>query len=121
MRTVVNKFGRARVTGVLVVMRFRAPDAAQFRQSVEAAHSLLAAQKGYVGGWLGHNVDDPELWVLTTLWEGPGAYRRAIGAFDVKAQAWGTLGQAIDEPSAYELVVPGDPLNEARARQRQNP
>ena len=98
-------------------MRFRTSDPARFRPAAEEAHALLAVQKGYLDGWLGCNVDDPELWVLTTLWEGPGAYRRGLGAFEVRARAWGTLGAAIDEPTAYELVHPGDPLNEPRARQ----
>jgi hypothetical protein len=54
--------------------------------------------------------------VLQTTWEGPGAYRRALSAYDVKMRAWQLLGQALDEPSAYEVVRPGEPLNEARPR-----
>ena len=107
---------RTRVGGVLVVMRFRTSDPSRFRPAIDQAHALLAAQAGYLDGWLGCNADDAELWVLTTLWEGPGAYRRALGAFDVRAQAWETLGQAIDEPTAYELVRPGEPVNRARPR-----
>ena len=102
---------------MLVVNRFRvSADAAEFRAGLEAALAVLSAQKGYVDGHVGRNVDDPELWVLQTVWEGPGAYRRALSAYDVKLQAWALLGQAIEEPSAYELVEPGTPMNEAQPR-----
>jgi hypothetical protein len=103
---------------VLVVNRFRIPvtEASDFRAGLETAHATLAAQKGYAGGSIGRNVDDPELWVLQTTWEGPGAYRRALSAYDVKVHAWALLGQAIEEPSAYEVVEPGQPVNEPGTR-----
>jgi hypothetical protein len=103
---------------VLVVNRFRAAadDAADLRTGLEAALAVLSEQAGYVDGTIGRNVDDPELWVLQTQWEGPGAYRRALSAYDVKVVAWAVLGRAIEEPSAYEIVEPGSPTNEPRAR-----
>jgi hypothetical protein len=103
---------------VLVVNRFRVPlsEESDFRAGLELAHATLAAQRGYLGGRVGRNVDDPSLWVLQTLWEGPGAYRRALSAYDVKVNAWAVLGQAIEEPSAYEVVEPGQPVNEPRSR-----
>ena len=67
-------------------------------------------------GHVGRNVDDPGLWVLTTEWEGPGAYRRALSSYDVKVTAVPTLSRALDEPSAYEPVVPGEALNIQRTR-----
>ncbi len=96
---------------MLVVIRFRVPlvEADTFRASLEDAHAVLSEQVGYVGGHVGRNVDDPELWVLQTLWRGPGAYRRALSAYDVKVRAWSLLGGALEEPSAYELVEPGGP------------
>ena len=96
---------------MLVVTRFRVPlaQADTFRAGLEDAHAALAQQRGYVGGGVGRNVDDPELWLLQTTWEGPGAYRRALSAYDVKLRAWALLGQALDEPSAYETVAPGEP------------
>ncbi len=105
---------------VIVVNRFRAgggpQDGDALRAGLEEALAVLAEQRGYVDGHLGRNIDDPELWVLQTLWAGPGAYRRALSSYDVKVRAWAVLGQAIDEPGAYELVVPGEPLNEAMPR-----
>ena len=94
---------------MLVVTRFRVPltEAEGFRAGLEEAHAALAAQRGYVGGAVGRNVDDPELWLLQTSWEGPGAYRRALSSYDVKLRAWTLLGSALEEPSAYELVEPG--------------
>ncbi len=43
-----------------------------------------------------------------------GAYRRALSTYDVKLAAVPTLSQALDEPSAYEVVEPGSVLNVAR-------
>jgi hypothetical protein len=35
----------------------------------------------------------------------------------VKMHAWTLLGQAVDEPSAYELLRPGEELNRSEPRQ----
>ena len=96
---------------MLVVNRFRVPasDAESFRADLERAHRTLAVRPGYVAGHVGRNVDDPELWVLTTQWENVGAYRRALSAYDVKLAAVPMLSRAIDEPSAYEVVSRGRP------------
>jgi quinol monooxygenase YgiN len=103
---------------VIVVTRFRVPatEAEEFRADLDRAHGALAARPGYVDGAVGRNVDDPELWVLTTRWEHVGAYRRALSSYDVKLEAVPLLSRALDEPSAYELVEPGTDLNEAGAR-----
>jgi len=103
---------------VIVVSRFRVPEAEQdaFREDLERAREALATQPGYDSGRIGRNVDDPELWVLTTEWEGPGAYRRALSSYDVKLAAVRTLSRAIDEPSAYEPVEPGVVLNTRETR-----
>ncbi|MGC4109624.1 MAG: antibiotic biosynthesis monooxygenase family protein [Nocardioides sp.] len=103
---------------MIVVNRFRVPEAEQgaFRDDLERARETLSLQTGFVAGRIGRNVDDPELWVLTTEWDGPGAYRRALSAYDVKLAAVPTLSRAIDEPSAYEPVRPGTALNVSQAR-----
>ncbi len=103
---------------MIVVSRFRVAEgeAAAFRADLERARDTLAVQAGYVAGHLGRNVDDPGLWLLTTQWEGPGAYRRALSAYDVKMAAVPTLSRAIDEPSAFEVVVPGEALNISETR-----
>jgi len=103
---------------VIVVNRFRVPEVehATFRGDLERARESLSVQQGYVAGRIGRNVDDPELWVLTTEWDGAGAYRRALSAYDVKLTAVPILSRALDEPSAYERVEPGEALNDARSR-----
>ena len=103
---------------MIVVQRFRTADAdaLAFRAEAEEALAVLAEQPGFVDGGLGRNVDDPTLWLLQTSWEGPGSYRRALSAYDVKVRAWHLLGRALDEPTAYEVVRPGETLNEARPR-----
>jgi hypothetical protein len=94
----------------LVVNRFRvaAEDERSFRSDVTAALELLAASPGYVDGAVGRNVDDPALWVLQTRWENVGSYRRALSSYDVKLGAVPLLSRALDEPSAYEVLRPGD-------------
>jgi quinol monooxygenase YgiN len=103
---------------VLVVNRFRVPDpeAYPLRAQLEEAHALLATKPGYVDGTLGRNLDEPDLWVLTTRWESVGAYRRALSSYDVKLSAVPTLSRALDEPSAYEVVEPNSVLNVAESR-----
>jgi len=103
---------------MLVVNRFRVSEsqAAAFREQLQQARDVLAAQTGYVDGSVGRNLDEPDLWVLTTRWESVGAYRRALSTYDVKLSAVPILSQAVDEPSAYEVVEPESVLNVADAR-----
>lgn len=103
---------------MLVVNRFHGPadQADGLRADLAAAHELLASKPGYVDGHLGRNLDEPELWVLSTRWESVGAYRRALSSYDVKLAAVPILSRAIDEPSAYELVEPNAVLNVAEPR-----
>ena len=103
---------------MLVVNRFRIADseAEDFRSALEHVHGLLRDKPGYVAGHIGRNADDPDLWAFVTEWDGPGAYRRAIGAHDIRVVVWEVIGRAIDEPSAYEVVRPGQPVNDHRAR-----
>ena len=106
---------------MIVINRFRddAPDPAPIRTRLEDALAVLSVQRGFVDGHVARNVDEPELWLLQTQWQGPGAYRRALSAYDVKMRAWELLGQAIDEPGAYEILRPGEESN--RAEPRHNP
>ena len=52
-----------------------------------------------------YQLADPTAWVLTTEWEGVGAYRRSLSAYDVKVDAAPLLARGRDEPSAFELLV----------------
>jgi hypothetical protein len=99
---------------VLAVNRFRGDDA--LRADLEAVHARLAAQPGYVDGAIGRNLDEPDLWVLTTRWESVGAYRRALSSYELKLHGIPVLSRAIDEPGAYEVVEPSGVLNEPGSR-----
>jgi heme oxygenase (mycobilin-producing) len=113
---------------MLVVNRFIVPpeDAARadFADRAGAALAVLAARPGYLRGELGRAYDDPTHWSLVTEWESVGAYRRALGAFDVKVHATPLLAQSMDEPSAYEVLAtaaPGGDVATAESDLADNP
>ncbi len=103
---------------LVVVNRFRVEDAdvTRFRDDAHRALATLAAMPGYVAGHVGRNLDEPELWLLTTTWTNVGSYRRALSSYDVKVAAVPLLSQAIDEPSAFETTVPDGVENVQRPR-----
>ena len=92
---------------MLVVARFRVEEgeAPAFVEHAGAALAALAARPGYRSGDLGRATDDRTLWALVTRWDGVGDYRRALSAYDVRVGAVPLLSAAIDEPSAYEVVI----------------
>ncbi|MDI1466386.1 antibiotic biosynthesis monooxygenase [Catellatospora sp. KI3] len=81
-----------------------------------AALAALAARPGYVRGELTRSLDEPEHWCLLTEWESVGAYRRALGGFDVKVTATPLLAQSLMEPCAYESLAAAEPGGEVVAR-----
>jgi hypothetical protein len=91
---------------MLVMTRVRVPEGegAAFRTRAEDLLGLLAGMTGFVRGHLGRAVDEPDLWVLSTEWDGVGAYRRALSSYDVKVGAVPLLSRTIDEPSAFERL-----------------
>jgi len=91
---------------MLVVTRYRveAASATSFAAQAHDVLRVLAARAGWVSGVVGRNVDDPCLWTITTRWRDVGSYRRALSATDVKMGGVPLLSQALDEPSAYEVV-----------------
>ena len=90
--------------------RFDVPaeQAAAFLPQARAALDAFAARPGYLRGRVGRAADDPTAWVLTTEWEGVGAYRRSLGAYDVKVDAAPLLARGRDEPSAFEVLLSDD-------------
>jgi heme oxygenase (mycobilin-producing) len=95
---------------VLVVSRFTVPPAEgdRFAQLARAALEALAARPGFRRGHAGRAVDDPAEWVLVSEWDGVGAYRRALGTYDVKLAATPLLAQARDDAGAFEELVTAD-------------
>ncbi|MCW3816753.1 antibiotic biosynthesis monooxygenase [Micromonospora sp. DR5-3] len=86
--------------------------AADFTERAHAALAALAARPGYLRGELLRALDDPTHWCLLSEWESVGAYRRALGGFDVKVTAVPLLAQSVDEPSAYETLASAAPEGE---------
>ena len=101
---------------MLVVTRFEVPEgeAQAFLPKAEAALRAFAARPGYVRGRVGRAADDPTAWVLTTEWEGVGAYRRSLSSYDVKVDAAPLLSLGRDEPSAFEVLVSDDGASPSR-------
>jgi quinol monooxygenase YgiN len=95
---------------VLVVSRYTVPEAegVRFAELARAALAALAARPGFRRGHAGRSVDDPAEWVLVSEWDGVGAYRRALGTYEVKLAATPLLAQARDEPGAFEELVTAD-------------
>ncbi|WBB79708.1 antibiotic biosynthesis monooxygenase [Micromonospora sp. WMMD882] len=86
--------------------------ATTFVERAHAALAALAARPGYRRGELVRALDDPRHWCLVTEWESVGAYRRALGGFDVKVAAVPLLAESLDEPSAYETLASAAPGGE---------
>lgn len=78
---------------------------AEFTEQARQALAVLAQRPGYRGGDLARSLDDPSHWCLVTRWDSVGAYRRALGHFDVRVTAVPLLAAALNEPSAYEVLV----------------
>jgi Antibiotic biosynthesis monooxygenase len=95
---------------MLAVTRYRVPESAsgEFLGRARTALSAVAGRPGWRSGEVGRSVDDPGLWVITTQWADVGSYRRALSAYEVKVAAVPLLSQAIDEPTAFELLTDTD-------------
>jgi hypothetical protein len=92
---------------VLVVSRYRVSESesVEFGGRAREALSVLAEQPGFLRGSVGRNVDEPDLWLLSTQWINVGAYRRALSSYDVKTRAVPVMLHALNEPSAYEVLT----------------
>ncbi len=76
-----------------------------FLAAAQEALALLAARPGFRSGQIARSYDQPGLWCLVTEWESVGAYRRAMGSYEVRAGATPLLSSALPEPSAYEPLA----------------
>lgn len=96
---------------MLVLNRFHVPPETQdgFVERAHAALAALAQSHGYRSGRLARAIEDPSTWTLVTEWESVGAYRRALGGFEVKMHATPLLAETIDEPSAFETLAAAQP------------
>jgi len=88
---------------VIVLARFRVPAGdVDFAEQARTAIGVLAERVGFVSADLGRNIDEPELWTITTRWRNVGSYRRALQGNESKMVVVPLLSRAIDEPTAYE-------------------
>ena len=96
---------------LVVVTRYVVPEAegADFREHAREALDALRRQTGCRRGHVGRSMDEPQRWLLQTEWDTVGAYRRALSSYDVKVRAVPVMYRAIDEPTAYEVLVEGGP------------
>jgi hypothetical protein len=91
------------------VTRFVVSDPASFVPRAHAALAALAERPGYLGGRLARALDEPDHWSVVTDWQSVGAYRRALSSYEVKVNATPLLAEALDEPSAYEVLAEAAP------------
>lgn len=105
---------------MLALSRFRYDDEASGAAEAELAGCLdgLGGCVGFLDGAVGRALDDPGLWVLQTRWSNVGAYRRALSSYEIKMAVVPLLSRAVDEPSAFEIIVGegATPPNSARSR-----
>lgn len=96
---------------LLVLTRYEVePDGQEsFRLRARDALAALTAQPGCRAGQVARALDDPRRWVVQTEWDTVGAYRRALGSYDVKVRAVPLMYSQIDEATAYEALVMGGP------------
>ena len=88
---------------MIVLSRFRVnADDVDFLAQARRAVAVLEQRDGFVSADLGRNVDEPDLWTITTRWQNVGSYRRALQGNESKMVVVPLLSRAIDEPSAYE-------------------
>jgi quinol monooxygenase YgiN len=93
----------------LVVTRFVVGEPDSFLERAHTALGTLAARPGYLSGQLARAIDEPDTWCMVTVWESVGAYRRALSSYEVKVHATPLLAEALDEPSAYEVLAAAEP------------
>lgn len=92
------------VATMLVINRFRvrADAHASFLTRAEAVVAFFAACPGCEDARVVTNLDDPGLWAIVTSWADVGSYRRSFNGYQAKMALMPLLGEAIDEPSAYD-------------------
>ncbi|CAO5169152.1 putative peptidoglycan bound protein [Frankia sp. AiPs1] len=79
-----------------------------FSAAAQAALEALAHCAGFRAGRLARALDAPRTWLLTTEWDGPGPWRRALSAFDVRCTLTPLLVHAVDVPGSFEVLAAVD-------------
>lgn len=91
---------------MLAVMRFQIRDQEldAFLVKADSAVAALSRRPGFVHAQVGRALDDADLMVILVEFADVGSYRRALSNYDVKMRAVQLLSQAIDEPTAFEVL-----------------
>lgn len=97
------------VPGFVALLRFRTDDVPGLMAGLRASVSLLAGFGGFVDARVSRAIDDDRLVVMALGWRAVGDYRRALSSYDVKVNVVPLLSQAIDEPTAFEVLHVTDP------------
>ncbi|WP_462187702.1 MULTISPECIES: antibiotic biosynthesis monooxygenase [unclassified Frankia] len=84
------------------------PGGAGFAAAARPALDALARAPGFRGGRIAQAPDEPGSWLMTTEWDGPGAWRRALSAFEVRYALTPLLVFAVDGPGTFEVLVSVD-------------
>lgn len=90
--------------GFVALLRFRSHDVPGLMAQLRASVALLSEKTGFVEAHVARAIDEPELIVLQLGWDTVGSYRRALSAYDVKVQVVPVISQALDEPTAFEVL-----------------
>ena len=84
-------------------LRVSPASAAGLPADLDRLLAALAARPGFRDGHAGEAAEEPGLWALVTVWDGVGAYRRALSAADVKITGAPVWVHAVDEPGVYAV------------------
>jgi len=90
--------------GFVALLRFRTRDVAGLMALLREAVTLLATKEGFVDARVSRAIDDGALVTLELSWDTVGSYRRALSSYDVKVQVVPIMSQALDEPTAFEVL-----------------
>lgn len=90
--------------GFVALLRFRSEDVPALTAQLRDAVALLSTKPGFLEAHMVRAIDEPDLIVLQLGWDMVGSYRRALSAYDVKVQVVPVLSQALDEPTAFEVL-----------------
>lgn len=90
--------------GFVALLRFRSSDVAGLMALLRESVSLLATKEGFVDARVSRAIDDGALVTLELSWDTVGSYRRALSSYDVKVQVVPIMSQALDEPTAFEVL-----------------
>ena len=89
-----------------VVLRFVIEASADtWLKEAEQVLDLFQRQVGFQSAKACLALDDDSLGLVFLQFDSVGNYRRALSAYDIKVGATEFLSQALDEPSAYEVLI----------------